>query len=94
MPRPCLQALSYGEENLGTRLLMPRFSFALCFLQVQLCHYSLLHVTTGICSEIPYTSYISRKQAKVGFTDFLRTGMWALFPDMLNVILISRMAID
>ena len=40
---------------------------------------------------IPYMSYISRKQAKVGFTKFSRflfsrTGMWASFPDVLNLI--------
>ena len=39
-----------------------------------------------VCNNILYTSYISRKQAEVGFTKFSRTGMWALFRDMLNLI--------
>ena len=37
---------------------------------------------------ILYTSYISRKLEKVGFTkfSFSQTGMWASFPDVLSLI--------
>ena len=42
--------------------------------------------------EVPYMSYISWKQAKVGFTKKIaffpssQIGMWASFPDLLNII--------